>query len=178
MNDSRPSFLGLAAKTIVVHTLTYFLMGILAFNFLGYAEAFASPEMACWMRQADDPMVMAGVLFQPLRGLLFALAFYPLREALFGRRNGWLVMWWLLVALGILSTFGPAPGSIEGLVFTVIPISIRGYVEVVPQALLLSAGLFYWVKHSDRRWLNWVLGIAFFVALLLPALGLFLAPGS
>jgi hypothetical protein len=43
---------------------------------------------------------------------------------------------------------------------------------------LLSAGLFYWVKHSDRRWLNWVLGIAFFVALLLPALGLFLAPGS
>jgi hypothetical protein len=87
-------------------------------------------------------------------------------------------MWWLLVALGILSTFGPAPGSIEGLVFTVIPISIRGYVEVVPQALLLSAGLFYWVKHSDRRWLNWVLGIAFFVALLLPALGLFLAPGS
>jgi len=176
MNDSGPSFLGLAAKTIVVHTLTYFLMGILAFNFLNYEEAFARPEMACWMRPTDDPMVTAGVLFQPLRGLVFALAFYPLRGILFGRRNGWLIMWWLLVALGILSTFGPAPGSIEGLVFTVIPISIRGYLEVVPQALLLSASLFYWVKYPTKRWVNWVLGIAFFFALLLPVLGLFLVP--
>jgi hypothetical protein len=174
MNDSQPSFLGLVAKTIVVHTLTYFLMGILAFNFLNYAEAFASPTLACWMRPTDDPMVMAGVLFQPLRGLIFALAFYPLRETLFGRRDGWLITWWLLVALGILSTFGPAPGSVEGMVFTVIPISVRGYAEVVPQALLLSAGLYYWVKYSDQRWLNWIMGIAFFLALVLPILGLFL----
>lgn len=116
---------------------------------------------------------MAGVLFQPIRGLIFALAFYPLREPLFGRKNGWLVSWWTLVALGILSTFGPAPASIEGMIYTKLPFpGITSYVEIVPQALLLSMILFYWVNHPEKKWLSWVLGIIFAVMLLLPALGL------
>ena len=175
MQDNRPAFLSLAARTIVVHTITYFLMGLLASTLLGYEESFARPWMACWMRQTNDPMVMAGPLFAPLRGVIFALAFYPLRETLFGRKNGWLIMWWLLVALGILSTFGPAPGSIEGMVYTIIPISqqLTGWLEVIPQALLLSVILFYWVNHP-KRWLNWLLGAIFVVMLVLPALGLLL----
>jgi hypothetical protein len=177
MDNHQPGLLRLAARTIVVHTITYFLMGLLASTLLGYARSFAAPWMACWMRQLDDPMVVAGPLFQPLRGLIFALAFYPLRGVLFGRKNGWLVMWWLLVALGILSTFGPAPGSVEGMLYTVIPIpqQLSGWLEVIPQALLLSAILFYWVRHPQKRWLNWVMGIIFVVMLLLPALGLLLS---
>jgi hypothetical protein len=119
-------------------------------------------------------MVMAGPLFQPLRGIIFALAFFPLREILFGKKNGWLVMGWLLVALGILSTFGPTPGSIEGMIYTILPISgqLVGWLEVIPQALLLSVILHYWVNHPEKKWLNWALGIVFFVMMLLPALGL------
>ena len=174
MDSSKPRFLTLAVKTIIVHTITYMLMGMLALTLLGYAEAFAAPWMACWMRQTNDTMVVAGPLFQPVRGLLFALAFYPLREILFGRKNGWLVLWWLLVALGILSTFGPAPGSVEGMLYTVIPIpqQMTGWLEVVPQALLLSAILFYWVNHPEKRWLNWLMGVVFVVMLLLPHMGL------
>jgi hypothetical protein len=174
MDTSKPGFLTLAVKTIVVHTITYALMGMLAFTLLGYEEAFARPWMACWMRQTDEPVVMAGPLFQPLRGLIFALAFYPLRDVLFGKKKGWLVLWWLLVSLGILSTFGPAPGSIEGMVYTVIPLSQQfvGWREVVPQALLLSVILFYWVNHPEKRWVNWLMGAIFVLMLLLPALGL------
>jgi hypothetical protein len=174
MNDNQPRLPGLIARTIVVHTITYFLTGFLAFTLLGYAEAFAAPWMECWMRQTDDPLVMAALLFQPIRGLIFALAFYPLREILFRRKHGWLIMWWLLVALGILSTFGPAPGSVEGMLFTVIPIpqQLMGWLEVVPQALLLSVILFYWVNHSEKRWLNWLMGVIFVVLLSFPVLGL------
>lgn len=164
----------LLVKTVVVHTITYFLMGIGAATFLNYAERFARPEMICWMRPTTDPMVMAGVLFQPLRGIVFALVFFPLREQLFGKRNGWLLLWWLLVALGILGTFGPAPGSIEGLVYTVIPWTeqVLGWLEVIPQALLLSLGLWLWVRHAHQRWLNWLFGMAFVVIIVLPILGL------
>jgi hypothetical protein len=174
MNNSQPGFVGLAARTIIVHTITYWLMGLLASTLLGYAEVYARPWMACWMRQLDDPLLIAGSLFQPIRGLIFALAFYPLRETLFRKKNGWLVMWWLLVALGILSAFGPTPGSVEGLIYTVIPISqqLAGWLEVVPQALLLSVILFYWVNHPEKRWLNWVMGALFIVMLILPAMGL------
>jgi hypothetical protein len=165
-------FTTLAAKTMVCHTLTYFLMGALAAHFLNYAALMARPESG--MRPITDPWVMAGPLFQPIRGLIFALVFYPLRVCLFGRKNGWLLMGWMLVALGILSTFGPASGSLEGMIYTPVPVlsQLRGWLEVVPQALLLSALLCYWVNHADKRWLNWLLGIAFLVMMALPVMGL------
>ncbi len=174
MELGRPGLLGLTARTIVTHTTNYVLMGLLAVSVLDYEDRFARPEMARWIRPLDDPMVMAGPLFQPLRGLAFALAFYPLRGVIFGRRHGWLILWWTLVALGILSTFGPSPGSIEGLVYTRSPVAdqLLGLLEVIPQALLLSVVLTYWVNHPEKRWLNWAMGVTFVLVLALPTLGL------
>jgi len=168
-----PSLLELSTKSAVTHTITYMFMGILASTALHYREGFAKPEVACYMRQLSDPMVMAGPLFQPIRGILFALAFYPLRQVLFGTKRGWLVMWWLLVALGILGTFGPAPGSFEGMVYSTWPAlgQMVGWIEVVPQALLLSVILCYWVNRP-QKWVNCILGILFFITMALPALGL------
>jgi len=172
--SSLPGFLELSLKSIVIHTITYFLVGMFAASFLDYSAFFARPEMACWMRQIDDPMIMAGPLFQPIRGFIFALVFYPLRETLFTRKNGWLIMWWILVALGTLSTFGPAPGSVEGMIYTVIPIpeQLRGWIEVIPQALLLSIGVFYWIKYPDKKWLNGLLWTIFVLFILFSVLGL------
>jgi hypothetical protein len=172
-NPHEPRLLELTLKTIVVHTITYFGMGLLAFTFLHYAAAYGTGVLAAYMRPTTDPLVMAGPLFQPIRGVIFALAFYPLRGPLFSKQNGWLVMWWTLVALGILSTFGPAPASIEGVIYTKLPLpTLKDYVEIVPQAFLLSGILFYWVNHPEKKWLSWVLGITFAIVILLPALGL------
>jgi hypothetical protein len=83
-------------------------------------------------------------------------------------------LWGLLVGLGIVATFGPAPGSLEGLVFTVIPprAQLVGYAEVVPQALLLAFGVVYWVSHPEKRWVTALMVTAFVLALALPLLGL------
>lgn len=172
MDQSQPRFLPLAARTIVCHTLTYFLMGALAAHYLNYAAVMARPDSG--MRPIASPWVMAGPLFQPLRGLVFASVFYPLRACLFGRKHGWLLMGWMLIALGILSTFAAASGSIEGMIYTPAPIlgQMRGWLEVVPQALLLSALLCYWVNHAGKKWLNWLLGIVFFVMMAMPVMGL------
>lgn len=180
MADSEPSFATLALKTIVVHSITYFVCGVLAFYGLDYAHKFAEPGVREVMRQTSEPIVMAGPLFQPIRGLLFAIAFYPIRSAIFGRKHGWLAMWLLLLVLGILNTFGPSSGSIEGMVYTTIPIlsQISGLSEVVSQSLLLSIILCYWVNHPDKRWLNWVLGVAFIITLVLPILGLLVGRAS
>lgn len=165
-------FPALAAKTIVCHTLTYFLMGVLAAHFLNYAASMAKPGSG--MRPFTSPWVMAGPLFQPIRGFVFALVFYPLRTCLFGKKNGWLLIGWMLIGLGIVSTFAAASGSIEGMIYTPVPAlsQLKGYLEVVPQALLLSALLCYWVNHPEKKWLSWLLGITFFVAMALPVLGL------
>ena len=55
-----------------------------------------------------------------IRGVIFALAFHPLRAILFEQRRGWLILWWLLLSLGVLSTFEPAFGSVEGLIYTTL----------------------------------------------------------
>ena len=173
MLDGRPAFVTLAVKTVTVHTVTYFQVGLLAFTVLDYRRWFAEPHLKAVMRQTDDPWVMAGPLFQPVRGLLFALAFYPLRAVLFDRKDGWLVIWLELVILGILSPFGASPGSVEGMIYTIWPLGshLMGLPEVFLQSFLLSVVLHYWVRHPDQKWLNWTLGILLFLVLL-PALGL------
>jgi hypothetical protein len=175
--DNPPRFLPLAARTIVSHSVMYFITGALAAHFLNYAALLSRPESG--MRQITDPWVLAGPLFQPLRGLIFASVFYPLRERLFGTKHGWLLMAWVLIAVGILSTFAAASGSIEGMIYTTMPIphQLRGWLEVVLQALLLSALLCYWVNHSEKKWLNWSLGIAFFPVMAMPVLGLLTRKG-
>jgi hypothetical protein len=166
-------FPALAIKTVVCHTVTYFLMGVLAFHFLHYADLINKPNSG--MRPLTHPLVILGPALQSVRGVLFALVFYPLREVLFGRRNGWLLTAWMLIGIGILGTFAAPPGSIEGLIYTTVPIAsqMRGYLEIVPQALLLSALLYYWVRHPGKAWLNWVLGVTYSICVLLPVVGLF-----
>ena len=172
MENAQPRFVTLAVKTVVCHTLTYFIMGLLAFHFLHYADFINSPNSG--MKPTTSLFVMLGPTLQVFRGVLFATIFYPFREILFGRRHGWLLMVWILIGVGILGTFAAPPGSLEGFIYTTVPVKLqlRGYLEIVPQALLLSVLLFYWVRHPGKAWLNWMLGLAYGVVALLPVLGL------
>ncbi len=174
MNHARPTLLGVTVKTLVTHTVTYFIVGLLASLLLDYARFFSESSLNLIMRPTSDPWVMAGPLFQPVRGILFGIVFYLLREPFFEKKNGWLVMWLVLVLVGIIGVFGPAPGSLEGMIYTVFPLSVhlRSLPELLLQSLFLSLLLFYWVNHPEKRWLNWVMGIAFVIVMTLPLLGL------
>lgn len=175
--EKRVTFLELAVKTSVVHTVTYFGMGLLALTFLEYEMTFAEPITREFMRQVNEPIVALGPALQFIRGFLFAAAFYPLREILFGRKNGWLITWLLLVSLGILSTFAAAPGSVEGLLYTRLPVDLQisGWAEIVTQALLLSAILYYWINHPRQQWITWVLAILYVLVITFSVLGFVMA---
>jgi hypothetical protein len=172
MQDSQPRFLPLAAKTVACHSITYMIMGALAYYFLHYADFINNP--CSGMRPITSLWYVLGVPLQVFRGVLFASVFYFFREQLFGRRHGWLLMAWLLIGIGILGTFAAPAGSLEGFIFTTTPfwMQVRGYLEIVTQALLLSALLCYWVNHSGKKWLNWTLGIAYVICAGLPLLSL------
>jgi hypothetical protein len=159
-------------RAAIVHTVTYFLVGFAAFTLFHYQATLADPSTN--FRPATDPLVRAGVLFQPIRGLLFGVVFYLLRSVLFQESTGWLITWVMLVAVGIFSTFAPAGGSIEGFIYFK-PTSGRnwgGLVEILTQSLLLSVLTYVWVNHPNSLWMSWMFGILFGVTLLLPALGL------
>jgi hypothetical protein len=173
-NHAAITLTSIALKTTVVHTVTYFVIGLIAFSLFDYSARFADPALRFLMRKTNEPLVQAGILFQPIRGILFGLVFYLLRDALFPKKNGWLITWITLVVVGIISTFGTAPGSIEGLIYTKVSFDglEGGLVEVLSQSMLLSVLTFYWVNHPEKRWLSWLLVILFLLALILPTLGL------
>ena len=91
MKENQITLTGLTLKAIVAHTLTYFIVGFVAFNLFDYATQFAEADVRTFMRQTEDPMVALGPALQPIRGILFALAFNPYLEILFKRKNGLLV---------------------------------------------------------------------------------------
>ena len=173
------TFKSIVWKTTLVHTVTYFLMGLLALNFMGYTARFADPQVATYMRQTDNAWVAVGPLFQIVRGLLFGWAFFLLRQVVFARKSGWLIMWLVLVIIGILSPFGAAPGSIEGAIYTNLPIMthVIGLPEVLLQALLLAVFTHLWVNHPYWKWMGWLFGILFILVVLMSTLGFLAAQG-
>jgi hypothetical protein len=167
-------------KTVITHTVTYFVMGVFAYLVFDYPRLYAESSFKYIMRQTTEPLVMAGPLFQPLRGLIFGTAFYILRRSFFGEDRGWLRMWAVLVCLSILGTFGPTPASVEGMIYTTLPLRLHliGLPEVLLQALLLSFIVFYWIRNPDKKWLRWVMGALFCLVLLVPTLGLLSSRGK
>ncbi len=172
MQDSQPRFLPLAAKTVACHSITYMIMGALAYHFLHYADFINNP--CSGMRPITSLWLILGVPLQVFRGVLFASVFYFFREQLFWRKNGWLLMAWLLIGIGILGTFAAPAGSLEGFIYTTTPfwMQVRGYLEIVTQAVLLSSLLCYWVNHPGKKWLNWALSAAYFICVALPMMAL------
>jgi hypothetical protein len=161
----------IVVKAAIVHTFTYFLVGLSAFKLFNYPATLSHPDNN--FRPATDPLVRAGALFQPIRGVLFGVVFYLLRSIVF-QANGWIILWAMLVVVGILSTFAPAGYSIEGLIYLKRGAGANwgGLIEILLQSFLLSAVTYYWVTHPGVAWLDWLIGILFVVALLLSLLGL------
>ena len=172
MEDSRVRFVPLAVKTVVCHTITYFICGLLAYKLLNYEAIINNP--CSGMRPTTSLWVILGASLQIFRGILFASIFYLFRDRLFGCKNGWLLMAWMLVGIGILGTFAAPGGSLEGFIYTTTPalLQMRGWLEVVPQAVLLSALLVYWVRHPGKKWMSWGLGTFYAIAAGLPLLSL------
>jgi hypothetical protein len=80
-----------------------------------------------------------------------------------------------------LSTFGPTPGSVEGVSYTTLPITEQfsgGTLEILTQFFLFSMLLYYLVNHPEKRWMNWLLGAVFVLLILMSVIGFLVASGS
>ena len=136
------------------HMISYFLAGVFAYNLVNYQELFETPPFSGFMKPMNSTAIVAGPAFQFIRGIIFSIALWPFKETFLNTSYGWLKLWGLLVGLSILSTTAAAPGSIEGFIYTTIPIKkqVIGYLEVIPQTLLFSLMVYYWYKKPKKAW--------------------------
>ena len=134
--------------------------------------------ISCIYRPFESPWIAAGPALQVFRGLIFALAFWYFKDAFLFQKHGWLKLWGLLIGLSILSTTAAAPGSIEGFIYTKIPVldQVKGYLEVVPQTGLFAIFVFYWYAHPKKIW-NIISLILVGLVMLLSLMGVMAASG-
>lgn len=157
-------------RVTACHMITYMVLGILAYTIMDYPTQFK--DECSIMIPTDSPRVALGPSLQVIRGLIFALALYPFRRVFLDEKRGWLKLWGLLLGLAILSTAGPAPGSIEGMIYTQAPIrgQIIGLWEVVLQTLAFSLLLVAWCRRPHRAW-GIVMGVLTALVILMSVAG-------
>lgn len=144
------TFFAFALKVIVAHMATYFIFGIIMSNVFDYAEIFQREIIRDYMLPMDAHNIVLGPFMQPVRGLIFAIGLWPLRGFLIEKKRGWLTLWGLLVTIGILSTPAASPGSIEGMLYSKLPMwyHMIGYPEIILQTLVFSIWLVWWERQT------------------------------
>lgn len=144
------SFLRFAGKVALIHTSTYIIFGLIFSNLFNYKELYSMKPISDFMRPIDSPWVFAGPFLQPIRGLIIAAALWPFRQLIFAKSNGWLLLWGLFAAFGILSPPAAAPCSIEGIIYSKLPLRyhLLGLPEVMLQTLTFSLALFGWERKK------------------------------
>ncbi len=142
-------FLIFAGKVALVHTVTYFVFGLIMSNLFDYGRLFQQEIIRDFMRPIDSSSAFLGPLVQPIRGLLFALGLWPIRRTIVESRRGWLILWGIFVIFGILGTPAAAPSSLEGVIYSKLPLwyHLIGLPEILLQTLTFSLILVWWERR-------------------------------
>ncbi|MGA3108391.1 MAG: hypothetical protein ABSD99_02895 [Candidatus Bathyarchaeia archaeon] len=143
------SFALFTSRTIVVHIVTYFIAGMLAY-FIQWGGVYGGSTMQTYMKPSNEfgPWVIPS---QILRGLILAVALYPfLGRILELKRWGWLSVSSLYLLIGTIAGSG---GVIEHIVFTTTPVffTLATLPEIVVQGLMFGYLLVLWEQRSHPR---------------------------
>ncbi len=155
-------FFGYSLKVIILHTVTYFIAGALAYPLLTKDLYVGSnPVFAAFFRTQAEPALWAHVTTwffpaQILRGFLLSLAIYPFYKVLvswsYWKRFATITGLYLLI--GFWAAAVAAPGTIEGLVYMRPEITFNVHLQVQPeiisQGLAFGAGLAAWLTSKQK----------------------------
>jgi hypothetical protein len=136
-------------RVMIIHTLTYFIAGMLASSIFDYRSVFNLPIIRDYMIEFGTASIFWGPFIQPIRGLIIGLVLIPFRRFLADSKYGWLYLWLIFVGIGIVSTPAAAPSSIEGIIYTKLPLwyHLFGLPEILAQTLVFSALVYLYMRH-------------------------------
>ena len=140
----------LISKVTIAHFITYMLCGIFFATILNYQDHIES----IGMKSIEEISFLMVVLGQIARGILLGIVVWWIKDSIIGKKLAWLKLWAILIILGIISVYSPAPGSIEGLLYLVpvegLPLSFElSILEVMLQPLLFSIIVTYQRKKES-----------------------------
>jgi len=130
---------------------------------MDYKTWFINGAISTFMLPTNTPIIALGPALQIFRGLIMALVLLPLQKVFIDGKYGFLKLWLLLLGLSVFSTFAAAMGSIDGFIYTNVPIieQIMGYPEAFVWSTLFIGILWAFYKF-EKKAIN-ILAIVVFV---------------
>lgn len=140
-------------KVTAAHFVTYFICGVLFSKLFNYETLFKLGNAKYFMRDFYGVSSLLGPFVQIIRGLLIGCILLILKDNLLKENRAGLKLWLVFAGLGIICAPSAAPVSIEGIVYTQLPLEfhLRGAPEILVQTLLFSL----WVTHDSKLKLEW-----------------------
>lgn len=137
----------------LVHCLTYFVCGMIFSNLLNYSWWWKQPVVCDYFRDYGGTANALGPFVQIIRGLLFAFILLPFREFFKGKKYGYLYLWLLYLGIGIIGPMSSAPSSIEGVVYSKLPLAFHfiGLPEVMSQTFFFSFLVCRYINQADEK---------------------------
>lgn len=137
-DNRRKDYVSFVLSVMFYHFITYFVMGIFASNILDYKNAFLQPIIRDYYKPINSIAVYVGPVMQLVRGLLFGLVLLPFRSFIKENKLSWLWIWLLFIVIGIIGTPAASPSSVEGVIYSKIPMwfHLFGLPEILIQTLL------------------------------------------
>jgi len=147
----RPQLLPYLGRFTLLFLVTYFVIGL---PFLAIQSALPeSGRVALDFYETFRPFGLMAVVGQILRGLAFALVFYPFYNILFESARGRLILFGAMWGIALFGSVEPQPGSIEGIIYTTISFTEHLYAltSIALQMLLFVWLFFKWETLSRKK---------------------------
>ena len=128
-------------KAIAAHVITYWVVAFIAMPLtFSYIDSMVELMGIKPLDEINMGVVMVG---QIIRGFLFGVVIWWIKDSIIGKKLAWLKLWAILVILGIFNVYGLVHGSIQGMIYLVpiegLPVSANfGILEILAQPLLFS----------------------------------------
>lgn len=139
-------------KVTIIHVVTYIVCGMLSMILFDYQSSVEQ----IGMRDTNSLIVSLAPLFQIFRGFLFGIVLWIIRDVFLSKKNGWFIIWIMILILGVFNTPATAPCSIEYFIYCepisgTLKITLGGLTEILIQTFLFSILSFYVIKHEEKR---------------------------
>lgn len=135
-------------KVTTAHFVTYLVCGLLFSPLFNYETLFELGSAKYFMRDFHSNAILIGPFVQIFRGLLLGFILLILKDNVLRGKGAWLRLWIIFVGLGVICTPGAAPFSIEGVVYSQLPLEF--HLKMAPEVLVQTLLFSLWVTSSFK----------------------------
>lgn len=135
-------------KVMMAHFVSYLICGLLFANLFNYKELFELDNVKFFMRDAYGNSSLIGPFVQILRGAIIGCILLILKDNVLQKKHSWLYLWIIFAGLGIICTPAAAPVSIEGIVYSQLPLEF--HLKTAPELLIQTLLFSVWVTGDFK----------------------------